>query len=368
MDHRIQKHAEILMDYSLAIQPGETLLIQGEYVTYPLMKACYHAAILRGAHPAIQIVHPELQEILFKYGTDDQIGFIHDYKWKLSETIDVALSLMGSENPRIFTHVNPERQKRATQAQSELMNTLFNRLARGEMRWCGTLFPTRGNAQEASMSLADYEDFVYQACYLDADDPVSIWREIHAKQEKICQFLDTKKQIHFVSADTDLRLSVEGRKWINCSGKMNFPDGEVFTGPVEDSVEGHIRFSFPGIFNGQEVEDIRLTFEKGKVVEATAAKGEALLQQLLETDAGARYVGEIAVGTNYNIQRFSKNMLFDEKIGGTIHLALGRSIPESLGKNISAIHWDMLCNMRDGGVIYADGDVIYENGEFVIFK
>lgn len=161
-------------------------------------------------------------------------------------------------------------------------------------------------------------------------------------------------------------MSIEGRKWVNCCGKANFPDGEVFTGPVEDSVDGHIRFSFPGIYGGREIEDIQLTFEKGRVIKAVAAKGEELLEQLLETDKGARYVGEIAAGTNYNIQKFTKHMLFDEKIGGTVHLAIGRSIPESLGKNQSAIHWDMLCDMKKGGEIFADGELVYKDGKFLI--
>jgi aminopeptidase len=178
--------------------------------------------------------------------------------------------------------------------------------------------------------------------------------------------LEAKKTLRIVSRDTDLRMSVAGRKWINCSGQQNFPDGEVFTGPVEDTVEGNIRFSFPGIYSGREVEDIRLTFEKGRVVKARAAKGEDLLNQILDTDQGARYVGEIAVGTNYDIQKFTRNMLFDEKIGGTAHLAIGRSIAESGGQNVSTIHWDMLCDMREGGKIYADDQVIYENGKFVV--
>jgi aminopeptidase len=216
------------------------------------------------------------------------------------------------------------------------------------------------------MSLAEYTDFVFGAGLLDHDDPVAEWRRIDAQQEKICDILNTKSDLRIVSTDTDISMSIAGRKWINCSGHENFPDGEVFTGPVEDTVNGHIRFSFPGIYAGKEIEDIRLEFKDGKVVKATAAKGEELLQALLETDEGARFVGELAVGTNFGIQNFTQNMLFDEKIGGTVHLAIGASYPESGGKNKSGIHWDMLCDMREGGEIYADGELIYRNGNFSI--
>ena len=215
------------------------------------------------------------------------------------------------------------------------------------------------------MSLAEYAEFVFGAGLMNEDDPVAHWREIDAQQDKICQFLNTRSQLRIVSKDTDISMSIAGRKWINCSGHENFPDGEVFTGPVEDSVNGHIRFSFPGIYAGKEIEDIRLEFKDGKVVKATAAKGEELLQALLDTDAGARYVGEVAVGTNFGIQKFTRNMLFDEKIGGTVHLAIGASYPESGGKNESGIHWDMLCDMREGGEIYADGQLIYKSGKFL---
>ena len=215
------------------------------------------------------------------------------------------------------------------------------------------------------MSLAEYAEFVFGAGLLYHGDPVAEWRKIDAQQEKICDFLNRQSNLHILSRDTDITMSIAGRKWINCSGHENFPDGEVFTGPVEDSVTGYIRFSFPGIFAGQEIEDIRLEFEKGKVVKATAAKGQELLHALLETDTGARYVGEVAVGTNFGIQKFTRNMLFDEKIGGTVHLALGAAYPESGGKNVSGIHWDMLCDMREGGEIYTDDQLIYRNGKFL---
>ena len=366
MGNRIKKHAEVLLKYSLDIKKGEKIVIVGDIVTLPLIKESYRLAVELGALPQVMINSEELKEILLKRGSEEQIKYVPDSVKKGFETVDVVLSFFGGANTRMLSNVNPEKLKLSAQGSSEITKIFFERVAKKELRWCGTMFPNQANAQEANMSVSEYEDFVYGAGYIDREDPVAEWKEIEKKQECICKILNGKKHLRIVSKDTDLNMSIEGRKWVNCCGRVNFPDGEVFTGPAEDSVEGHIRFSFPGIYGGREIEDIQLTFERGKVIKATAAKGQELLEQLLETDKGARYVGEIAAGTNYNIKKFTKHMLFDEKIGGTVHLAIGRSIPESLGKNQSAIHWDMLCDMKKGGEIYADGELVYKDGKFLI--
>jgi aminopeptidase len=215
------------------------------------------------------------------------------------------------------------------------------------------------------MSLEEFARFVFEAGRLDDDNPADYWKDFSARQQKICDRLNLCSTIRYTGLDTDLTFSCAGRTWMNCDGRLNFPDGEVFTGPVEDSVNGTIRFTFPGIFQGQEVEDIFLRFKDGKVIEARAAKGEDLLHKLLQADPGASQVGEIAIGTNEQIRRFTKNMLFDEKMGGTIHLAVGFGIPGTGSKNVSSLHWDMLKDMRDGGEIHADGVLIYRNGQFV---
>lgn len=366
MDYRIKKHAEVLLKYSLDIKKGEKLLIRGDISTLPLLRECYRQALQLGALPQVRLEDSDLREILLKNGEQEQIKYVPADYYKAFETIDASLTLWGESNTRMLTNVNPEILKLEAQGLSELKNLFFEREAKNELRWSLSVFPTQGHAQEASMSLSEFEDFVYGAGHIDVDDPIAKWKEIEKEQKKICDILDTKKDFRIVSRDTDLKMSIQGRKWVNCCGHVNFPDGEVFTGPVEDSVEGHIRFSYPGIYGGREIEDIHLTFEKGKVIKAKAGKGEKLLHQLLETDEGAKYVGEIAVGTNHNIQRFTRNMLFDEKIGGTVHLAVGRSIPRTLAKNKSAIHWDMLCDMKDGGEIYADGKLIYKGGKFLL--
>ena len=366
MDNRIKKHAEVLLKYSLDLKKGEKIVIVGDVVTLPLIKESYRLAVELGALPQVLINSEELKEILLKGGSEEQIKYVPDSVKKAFETVDVLLSFFGDSNTRMLSNINPEKMKLSAQGSSEITRIFFERVAKKELRWCGTMFPNQANAQEANMSISEYEDFVYGAGYIDRKDPITEWKEIEKKQEGICNILNGKKHLRIVSRDTDLNMSIEGRKWVNCCGRVNFPDGEVFTGPVEDSVEGHIRFSFPGIYGGREIEDIQLTFERGKVIKAAATKGEELLEQLLETDKGARYVGEIAAGTNYNIKRFTKHMLFDEKIGGTVHLAIGRSIPESLGKNQSAIHWDMLCDMKKDGEIYADGELVYKDGNFLI--
>jgi len=366
MDNRIKKYAEVLLKYSLDIKKGEKLLIAGDLVTLPLIKESYRLAVELGALPQVMIHSEELKEILLKGGSEEQIKYVPVSIKKTFETVDASLSFFGGSNTRMLSNVNPEKLKLSAQGFSEITRIFFERSAKKELKWCATMFPNQANAQEANMSISEYEDFVYGAGYIESKDPIAKWKEIEKKQEGICNILNNKKHLRIVSKDTDLKMSIEGRKWINCCGRVNFPDGEVFTGPVEDSVEGHIRFSFPGIYGGREIEDIQLTFERGKVIKATAAKGQELLEQLLETDKGARYVGEIAAGTNYNIKKFTRHMLFDEKIGGTVHLAIGRSIPESLGKNQSAIHWDMLCDMKKGGEIYADGKLIYKDGKFLI--
>jgi len=234
------------------------------------------------------------------------------------------------------------------------------------MRWCGTLFPTYALAQEADMSLSEYEEFVYGAMLLDREDPIAEWRAFSVEQQKKVDYLDKVHEIRIVAEDTDLRMEVGGRKWMNSDGHRNFPSGEVFTGPVEESVNGTIRFTYPGIRGGAAVEDVKLRFENGRLVDASAGRGEELLLGEIDTDEGARYLGEVAIGNNYGIQRFTRNTLFDEKIGGTCHIALGSSYPDTGGKNESAIHWDLVCDLRRGGAVYADGEVIHENGAWLV--
>lgn len=366
MDPRILKQAEVLINYSLALRKNETLMINADITSLPLAKACYKYALEAGAHPKLRIGWGEITELLLKNGNDEQLKFTHEFDIKAVQTFDAFLTLIGHENTRSLANVDPNRMQIFNRGRQELQKLYSERLASGKLRWCGTMFPTQASAQEANMSLSEFENFVYSACKLDEEDPVSAWKIVEKEQQKICDFLNQKTELRILAEDTDISMKIADRKWINCSGKVNFPDGEVFTGPLEFSVEGYIRFSYPAIFQNREIEDVRIWFQNGKAIRATAAKSEEFLNRILDTDKGSRYVGEVAIGTNYGIKQFVKHMLFDEKIGGTVHMALGRSIPESGGINQSVIHWDMLCNMKNGGQIFADNELIYENGKFLI--
>jgi aminopeptidase len=367
MNERIENiHARILCEYSLGLKAGDNLCIRGNVAALPLIRAVFTEALKRGVFPQVRITDEVIEENLLKYGTREQIQFVPKSEYTMVRSFNAYLTIMGNFNTRALSNIAPEKVRMHSQGRKEYSNIFFNRWAKKEIRCCVTLYPSQGDAQEAGMSTAEYEDFVYNACMLHEADPVAEWKKIECHQERLCACLGTKKRFRVLTRDTDLTCSIEGRRWINCCGKVNLPDGEVFTAPVENSVNGHIRFSFPGIYHGREVEDIRLVFEAGRVVDASAARGQDLLVELLDTDCGARCLGEIAVGTNRHIERFTRNMLFDEKIGGTVHCALGRAFPESGGINESTIHWDMLCDMKQDGKIFTDDELIYENGGFLI--
>jgi aminopeptidase len=365
-DLRIEKLADVLVNYSVAVQPGDKVLIQGETIASPLFLAVYARVLQAGGHPLLMPSLSGTQELLFRYASDEQLQHIPEPFKLMIETYDVLISLTGTENTKALSNVDPAKTVLRSQAQAEIVKTYMARSAAGELRWVVALFPTNAHAQDAEVSLSEYEDFAYGACLPDSDDPVGYWKRFSAWQQKIVDWLKGKERVHVVGPETDLRLNVAGRTFINCDGKYNMPDGEVFTGPVEDSVEGHVYFSYPAIYAGREVSGVRLWFENGQVVKATAEKNEDFLRQTLDTDEGARRVGEFAIGTNKGITQFTRQILFDEKINGSFHMALGFSIPESGGQNESSIHWDMICDMRDGGEIWVDDELLYKDGDFVI--
>jgi aminopeptidase len=365
-DIRLKQYAKTLIHYSLYVQKDEWVIIRGSEITMPLITEVYREVLLAGGHPTVMLTPEGLSEILLKEGSDEQLRFNSPIMLEAYKKADKVLTILGSQNLKALSSIPGERitfQKKA----SAPINTIYKeRVAQGQMDWTLCLYPTQSGAQEAGMSLSEYEDFVYNACFLDHTSPVESWKKLHDDQQKMVDFLNQKSDFRIVAADTDLRLSCQKRIWVNSDGHHNFPSGEVFTAPVRESLNGTIRFSFPGIYSGKEIEDIRLVFKDGKVVEATAGRGEDLLLALLDTDEGSRYAGEFAIGTNYGIDRFTRNMLFDEKIGGTIHIALGSSYPECGPVNESLLHWDMLCDMKTDGELYADGHCFYRNGKFII--
>ncbi len=364
-DPRVLKLAKILVNYSVESKPGQLLQISANPVASELTLAVYEEAIKAGANVFLDQPMEEASELFYKFASGEQLDFISPVRKLVIETFDALLSLEASTNRRSLSGIDPQRMARRNKANSGIMKTYMDRSASGALKWCITVFPNNANAQDADMSLRDYTEFVYSAGMLNEDDPVAFWKELGKYQNRLDDWLKGRDKAVLKGPNVDLNLSIKDRLFVSADGKYNFPDGEIFTGPVEDSANGWIRFKYPAIFMGQEVTDIELWFENGKVVKEKASKNQELLTSTLNTDPGARYLGEWGIGTNYGITKFTKDMLFDEKIGGTIHLAVGAGYPETGSKNESAIHWDMLCDMADSEVT-VDNELFYKDGKLII--
>ena len=365
-DPRLVKWADVLVDYSVEVASGQTVAIQGGIAAAPLLDEIYRATLARGGHPVLMPTLDATDAHLLRTGTDDQLTFVSPVERFAREQADVYIRVMAETNTKRLSAVDPARQALHRQARRDLFDAFMRRAGDGALDWTLTLYPTDAYAQDADMGTADFTEFVLAACKLDQPDPVAAWLDLKAEQQRLIDWLDGKQEVHLLGPEIDLTLSIVGRTWINSDGKRNFPSGEIFTGPVEDSVNGTIRFSFPVVTAGREISDIRLRFVDGKVVEASAAKNEDFLIQTLDTDDGARYLGEFAFGTNFSITRFTKNILFDEKIGGTVHMAVGSGYPETGSTNTSAVHWDMICDLRQGGRVDVDGQPFMRDGSFVV--
>ena len=364
-DPRVTKLARVLVNYSVEVQKGQQVLIRTAPDADELTLAVYEEVIKTGGHPLVLNQVPGTQEIFFKYASDEQLDYVSPVVKMVSETFDASINIWTDYNTRKLSGASLERISRSRKAQSSLMKTNMQRAAEGSYKWTLTVYPNNAMAQEADMSLPDYTEFVYGAGLLNDDDPVSLWRQEATKQRKLIKWLAGRDKAVLKGSNVDVTLSIKDRVFAESAGTNNFPSGEIFTGPVEDSVNGWVRFKYPAIYSGQEITDIELWFENGKVVKEKASKNQELLTSTLNTDDGARYLGEWGIGTNYGIQRFTKNMLFDEKIGGTIHFAVGAGYPETKSKNESGIHWDMLCDMGESEIT-VDGDLFYKDGKTVI--
>ncbi|MDP7169034.1 MAG: aminopeptidase [Nitrospinota bacterium] len=372
-DVRIERMAETIARYSAKIGRGELVCIRGGVAAAPLIRALYTTCLKLGAYPYTQVGLSGLDELFFRHASKEQLSFVSPISKFEVGRVDVLISVLSETNTRRLSSVNPKKQAAATIARQSIMKTFMKRAAEYEktggkkgLRWTLTLFPTEAYAQDAEMSLREYEDFVFAACFADKVEGIRRWKNIDKRQREVIRYLKGRKVVEIGGKDTDLRVGIAGRPWINCAGTHNFPDGEIFTGPEEAKIDGTIRYTFPACLSGREVEDVRLTFEKGRVVKASAEKNEKFLKSMIGMDEGASRVGEFAFGLNQGIQRFTKNILFDEKIGGTLHLALGKGYPESGSKNNSALHWDMVCDMRRGGEILVDGRLFSKNGKIKI--
>lgn len=364
-DPRLEKLADVLVNYSVGVKKDQVVRISGPPLSQPLMAEVCRKVIAAGGHPLVRMSPEELGEIFLKHASEEQLAYVSPFTKQEYETIDCSIGIWAEENTKSLTNVDPRRIGLSQAARKPLMEIFMKRAAAGQLRWTGTQFPTQGSAQDAEMSLEEYEDFVFTAGKLNHPDPAGEWRKLSERQQRLADFLNGKSDYRVVAANgTDVRMSVAGMRWINCDGHENFPDGEVFSGPVLDSVNGQINFSFPAVHHGREVQDARLTFKDGKVVAASASKGEDFLISMLDTDAGSRFLGECAIGSNYDITRYTRNTLFDEKIGGTVHFALGMGYPETGNANPSGLHWDMVVDLRTGGHVEIDGVKINVDGKF----
>ena len=365
-DVRIEKWAHTLVHYCLYVKPGETVAIYTTPLAEPLVEAVYRELLQVGAYPLPIIGLGYLDEILLREGNDEQLKWISPLASTLAETIDARLYIGAQSNTKALSGIDPARVALRQEAQRRIGRRQQEREQEGKFRWSLTLYPTDAYAQDAEMSLRDFEEFVFDVCFLNDPNPIARWQELSTRQQRLVDWLVGHKKARILGAQTDLTLSIENRVFINSDGKRNFPSGEFFTGPLEQSAEGAIQFDIPASHAGRTIEGVRLVFHEGKVVEASARQGQDYLQQMLEIDDGARYLGEFAFGNNPRVNRGTKNVLFDEKMGGTVHLALGNSYPETGGLNHSALHWDMVCDLRQQGEVWIDDVLFLKNGEIVV--
>jgi aminopeptidase len=365
-DQRAERVADIIVDYSVKVKEGELVTIRGAYVAEPLLLALYQRCIERGAHPMLRATIPQAAPVLYRYAKDNQLEFIWETDRWMVENVDVSLMVIADTNTRQMSRIDPSKQAVASRARKDLLKRDLERAAAGEHRWNLTLYPTEAHAMEAGMSLDEFEDLYYAACLIDADDPVAEWEKVSERHKRLLEWMKDRSEVHIEGEGTDITLDVGGRTWLAADGEANFPDGEIFTGPEESATTGSVTFTYPAEYGGQLVEGIRLEFDKGRVVEASARTNESFLLETLDTDEGARVLGELGIGTNYGIREFTGSTLLDEKIGGTIHLAVGAAYPESGGTNESSVHWDMVCDLRKGGRVTVDGDLLMEDGKLLV--
>jgi aminopeptidase len=354
------RFAELLAGYCLDVQPGQEVVVRSTTLAEPLLLECQRAILDRDAWPLLRVELPGATAAFHRHARDRHLDGFPEVSYAEAKKAHASLAIQAPENTRALAGIDPERLARAARARRPLREQALRR------RWCSTLWPTHAGAQQAGMNLADFEAFVERALFLDQPDPVRSWGELHDFQAGLIERLAGARELRIEAAGTDLALSVKGRTWVNSDGRRNMPSGEVFTGPHETSANGRIRFAVPSSPMGVDVAGVELELREGLVVAAAAERGEDYLQRALATDDGARRLGEIGIGTNFGIDRAIGATLFDEKIGGTVHLALGRSYPETGGANESALHWDLICDLRSGGRLTADGEVVVQDGRFVL--
>jgi aminopeptidase len=372
-DPRTANLAKILVNYSTKVKQGDLVGVYAEPASTPLVQEVFREVLHAGGHPYLfpwaSMYLPGydgVNSLFLNEASQEQLLHEDVIARKVMAEFDVGISIYSTDNTKSLSGVDPNRVQTRYRSMTEYLKIYRQRSADKSYRWVITMFPTNAYAQDAEMSLSEYEDFVYAATFADQADPVAEWQKFHDFQQRLIDWLHGKQELTLKGSNIDLQLSIVGRDFINADGEHNMPSGEIYTSPIEDSANGWVRFSYPAVFRGRECEGVELTLKNGKVVKATAEKGEEYLNTILDTDEGARYLGEFAFGTNNGIQRFTRNILFDEKIGGSIHMAVGSGFAEIGGQNTSAVHWDFICDMRDGGQAFVDGELFYEGGEFKV--
>jgi aminopeptidase len=372
-DPRVKNFAKILVEHSARVVPGDRILIEATTAAEPLVRELYIQILEQGGHPHPAIGFPGMvpfiqDDMYLTYANDQQLDFIPTFYKVAYDQFEGRIRVHSATNTRATGSVDPVKSQRRGKATSSITEAQMRRGGEGRFKWVTTLYPTDGYAQDAGMSLKDYEDFVFNAVHAHEADPIAYWNSTSAGQQKAIDFLAGKNIVTLQGPNVDLTLSIKGRKFMNSTGVYNMPDGEIYTGPVEESVSGWVKFTYPAIYGGVAVEGAELTFNRGRVEKAKAERNEDYLIKMLESDEGSRYLGEFAIGTNFDIDKFTGNILFDEKIGGTFHMALGAGYPQTGSKNKSAIHWDMICDLRTDSEIKVDGELFYKNGQFVFEK
>jgi aminopeptidase len=365
-DIRLKRLADLLVNYSAPVEPGDWVGISGDVCALPALREVHAATIRAGGNPTVMITDDYMLRDFLRYANDEQMAWVDPSRLEYVKHGDVSIRIAGVPNTRAKTSIPPKRFSAQIVGQRPIMDYVMDRGATLELKTTVTLYPTDGWAQEAGMSLEEYEDFCYGAYFCDREDPVAEWKKLGAFQQEKIDWLKGHKHVRVEGPNIDLELSIEDRIFINDAGVGSITAGEIYTGPIEDSVNGWVRFDFPSIARGRLVDGIELRFKDGKIIDAHAKENEAALLAQLDADEGARYLGEFAIGTNYNIKERTGQILFDEKMGGTVHVAVGASYPDTGGKNRSAVHWDMVSDLRKGGRILVDGELFHENGQFVV--
>jgi aminopeptidase len=360
----LNKYAELLADYCLELKEGDTLYIKSTTLAEPLVREVYREALIRGAHVEIDLEIREQERIFSMHAKDNQITRAPTLQKIAMEKFSAFLHIRAPYSLRQKHKSSDSFQSLRHSALKPLSDQYFERIANGSLKRTLCQFPTPAAAQEASMTLEEYEQFVFSACYLFDPQPKERWLQIRHKQQKVVDILNQAITIEFLAPHVAISFSTLGRKWINSDGRNNMPSGEIYTSPVENSVNGKIHFTHPLLYKGDLIENIVLEVEEGHIKKFSSSSGQKTLEKILSIP-GARTFGEAAIGTNYNIQTFTRNILFDEKIGGTVHMAIGQSYLQAGGQNNSAIHLDLITDMTKDSKIFADGKLIYQEGKFI---